>query len=740
MYGYNLPLGVLRQAPRAGRSASARLRRGPGGRRRQDARERDPAALVAASSRGRVAHGGDLAGPRGRTATVPRAVTAASLLFCSDFPTAPQPRGRADARRVRRPGLRVHHSRSSASAIRPRRTSSRSRAGWPRRRGRRSQRPFATCSPSCCRRGMGPRSTRSTGAGSPASSTPAHRRRSGRSCGPLRDPRACPVRGARRLAARGVRGGRPHLASPGLPPGLRPRLERAEARMLRRAGVVFALLGGDRRAAARAPSPRGRRRRRGRPRGVRGGARRAGPRAAGRRAMRLARRALRRRARRRRGARAPRLALPARGAGGLDGRRVCCQDCRTWNCSAVSRPRRSPACSPARPVPDALPPGRTSPHAAPAQLVESLASRRPAVSTPIRPAREFGDVLRSPPARPSSPPRSRRPCPHSGDDAARRIARGGALRLGGPAERHGRCRRGGAGVSGPTVAVVIPVLNEAGNIAALLEDPGASGETDAVVVDAGSTDGTREVVAGTRSSGRSQIRRAPAWRRAPAATPASRPPARTSSPRSTPAAWLARAGSRCWPPKGARHSSSAVATGAAISDARTSFERAAGWFMLRAFKPADAPGPGRRVSARPVATASASSTAAFGARGRLPRGPAVGRGQRSGVAEVCGAASCTSPGVPRVRWARACMPAEIARQYHRYGRGDAHCRAFAPPDQLLRRDLDRRRRARRPVRPRPSRIRRAARRLGRRLPRDLHRGRWRELDDPRAIAWVPASG
>ena len=46
------------------------------------------------------------------------------------------------------------------------------------------------------------------------------------------------------------------------------------------------------------------------------------------------------------------------------------------------------------------------------------------------------------------------------------------------------------------VAVVIPTLNEAGSIARVLDDIPASLEAEVLVVDAGSTDGTREIAAG----------------------------------------------------------------------------------------------------------------------------------------------------------------------------------------------------------------------------------------------------
>ena len=230
-------------------------------------------------------------------------------------------------------------------------------------------------------------------------------------------------------------------------------------------------------------------------------------------------------------------------------------------------------------------------------------------------------------------------------------------------------------MSGPTVAVVIPVLNEAGNIAGLLEDLGRQRRRpDAVVVvDAGSTDGTREVVAGLAIEPRPQVLLRPgaapgAGRNAGVAAAGTDIVATVDAGSRVGPGWLeALAGP-------VLESPDAVATGVAVSDAHTSFERAAGWFTLRAFKPADAPGPvggGFRPAGR---NGLCFSTAAWTRAGGYPEDLPWAEDKR--FLESLRATGCVvhfAPGA-EVRWRPRSTPAEIARQYHRYGRGDAMAR------------------------------------------------------------------
>ena len=185
-----------------------------------------------------------------------------------------------------------------------------------------------------------------------------------------------------------------HLASPGLPARLRPRLERAEARMLRRAGLVFAW------SEAIAERLRSHHRR-----VVLAGA------AADLDAFAAAREA-----------HAPEPHV-AGYAGSLDGRfdaALVADTARAlpdWR-FRLAGPADEQATRLLEPLPNVELLGRVPPDAVPGllaraavclmpyrldrfndslfplKLVESLASGRPTVSTPIRPAREFGDVLR----------------------------------------------------------------------------------------------------------------------------------------------------------------------------------------------------------------------------------------------------------------------------------------------------------------------------------------------------------
>lgn len=228
-------------------------------------------------------------------------------------------------------------------------------------------------------------------------------------------------------------------------------------------------------------------------------------------------------------------------------------------------------------------------------------------------------------------------------------------------------------MSAPTVAVVIPVLNEAGNIADLLRDLGRQRRRpDAVlVVDAGSTDGTGEIVAGLHAfDPRPRLLLCPgaapgAGRNAGVAAAAADVIATVDAGSRVGPGWLeALAAPVLADPQ-------AVATGVAVSDARTSFERAAGWFTLRAFKPADAPGP-VGTSFRPAGrNGLCFSTAAWQRAGGYPEALPWAEDKR--FLESLREAGCVvhfAPGAD-VRWRPRSSPAAIARQYHRYGRGDA---------------------------------------------------------------------
>ena len=142
-----------------------------------------------------------------------------------------------------------------------------------------------------------------------------------------------------------------------------------------------------------------------------------------------------------------------------------------------------------------------------------------------------------------------------------------------------------------------------------------------VVVDAGSADGTLELL---RAHGSLRLVEAPG------ATPGR---GRNEGIRAATARIVVTldAGSRVGPDfvaaLGRAAAEGPVAVGVSEPDARTAFERAAGWFTLRAFKPAEHSGPiaGRAPAGR--AQRSLLHARDVGGRGRLSPRPSLGRGQ-----------------------------------------------------------------------------------------------------------------
>jgi glycosyltransferase involved in cell wall biosynthesis len=225
------------------------------------------------------------------------------------------------------------------------------------------------------------------------------------------------------------------------------------------------------------------------------------------------------------------------------------------------------------------------------------------------------------------------------------------------------------------VAVVVPVLDEAETLPALLADLGAQeppvGEL--VVVDAGSTDGTLDLLraqAGSLSSLRVV--------EAPGATPGR---GRNEGVQAASAEVVVAldAGSRVGPgfvaalaaPVRARD---VAAVGVSEPDADTAFERAAGWFTLSAFKPQERSGPiaGEHLPAgrNGVCFRREAWAAAGGYPARLPWGEdkVFLRALRATGHEVVVLPEAV------VRWRPRRSLREVYRQYRNYGRGDALAR------------------------------------------------------------------
>lgn len=224
------------------------------------------------------------------------------------------------------------------------------------------------------------------------------------------------------------------------------------------------------------------------------------------------------------------------------------------------------------------------------------------------------------------------------------------------------------------LAVVVPVLDEAESLPALLDDLAAQEPAvpEIVVVDAGSTDGTLELL-------RAEEERLPALRvvQAPSATPGR---GRNEGIRASSAQLVVTldAGSRIGPgfvaALAAAASDRRVAVGVSEPDARSPFERAAGWFTLRAFKPQERPGPiaGELLPAgrNGLCFRREAWDAAGGYPPDLPWGEdkVFLRGLRRAGYEVVVVPEAV------VRWRPRRSLREIYGQYRNYGRGDALAR------------------------------------------------------------------
>lgn len=224
-----------------------------------------------------------------------------------------------------------------------------------------------------------------------------------------------------------------------------------------------------------------------------------------------------------------------------------------------------------------------------------------------------------------------------------------------------------------SVAIVIPVLNEADNLGALLDNCRAQepAAAEVIVVDAGSTDGSWELLQSRRANW-------PALKlaRVPGATPGRARNEGIGLAESEVIATL-DAGSRVGPGwlaalAGPVSGSPArvACVGVAEADARSEFERATGWFTIRAFKPLDRPGPIGSAFLPPGRNGYCFTRSAWEDAGGYPAELPWGedkvflkRLRESGRAIVV---------VPEavVRWRPRRSLAEVYRQYAAYGRGD----------------------------------------------------------------------
>lgn len=224
-----------------------------------------------------------------------------------------------------------------------------------------------------------------------------------------------------------------------------------------------------------------------------------------------------------------------------------------------------------------------------------------------------------------------------------------------------------------SVAIVIPVLDEVENIGELLDDLTSQQQAPAeiVVVDAGSTDGTWELLTARRA----------AWpelrlERVQGATPGR---GRNEGIRVAEAAVIATldAGSRVGPTwlaalTGALGAApdGRVAVGVAEADTRSEFERATGWFTLHAFKPRDQPGLLQGTFLPAGRNGCCFARAAWARAGGYPDFP---WGEDKVFLQRLRDAGLELVVVPDaiVRWRPRRSLAELYRQYARYGRGDA---------------------------------------------------------------------
>lgn len=248
--------------------------------------------------------------------------------------------------------------------------------------------------------------------------------------------------------------------------------------------------------------------------------------------------------------------------------------------------------------------------------------------------------------------------------------------MGPPDRRDAGCARGGPDLSAstpPSLAVVIPVLDESDNLRFLLEDLRVQRmpPDEVIVVDAGSKDGTQAIVTDLAHTW-------PVLRLVehPGATPGT---GRNIGIGRSSAQMIATldAGSRVGPGWLEAMASDVVGyertvvIGTAVADAQSAFERAAGWFTLTAFKPVAAPGPAPGGFLPAGRNGIFLRRSAWEDAGRYPDALPWGEDKRFIQALRSAGYELRVASDADVRWRPRSSPIALFRQYERYGRGDA---------------------------------------------------------------------